>query len=627
MYNKTQAPSSLKYLKVPGFKFFQPLIYEAKEVIPDRDAVERLQRGEEPIADYGRVMQAASGGKLVLLEGPPGSGKSTVSRQLCRDWAVCELGTEFDLVVLVPLRELRKKEKVELVDLLRAAYGLPDGVVECIEAVDGNGVLFILDGYDEIKSQKEGVIEKLLRKSYLQHSSVIVTSRGIAAKSLYDKQHLDQRFVIQGLKKDQIPVFVRYYFRGSEANATEVQSLLDRLDADPRLIAACSNTLALSIVCYLHSQQEIIPSTMAGLYGRFLTITLREFVRRSPEPVQLPEIFQKYNRMNILRDLPSILRPGSPFSHLGAVAELALEGILQDKFVFESSDEMVPKFPEGFDGYGLLDSTVITDDFGLETKLYRLDFMHLTLQEFMAALLVASWTPENQTTFWKEHFALQYDGHVLSEDRFLTMFTFYCGLSGLEHKDVRNHLLEEVGNVWRSSEHFGQAPARIALTSLSHQRTLMRIAVASGNKEFVCCLLSPFGKKVEINVDNILDRANVVWCLNACKECFNELLVTYQTSVRTLAEFLSQLRELASLSVLQLPGMYCSTEHSESTCSEGRYTTLQWCTCVVCPLPVVCVYTVYCCSVGRQLVPVHVCAQISRALWNFGGNRHIPTRG
>ena len=574
-YNNTQALGSLRYLKVPGFKFLQPLICRAGKVILDRDTVKRLQCGEEPISDYGRVMQAASGSKLVLLEGPPGSGKSTVSRQLCKDWAVCELGTEFDLVVLVPLRKLRKK-KVELEDLLRAAYKtLPSGVVEYIEEVDGKGVLFILDGYDEIKSQTEGVptvIEDLLHNSYLQHSSVIVTSRGIAAKSLYDNQHLVSRFVIQGLKKDQIPVFVRYYFRGSKANVTEVQSLLGRLDTDPRLTAACSNTLALSIVCYLYSQQELIPNTMTELYGRFLTITLREFVTRSPEPVQFLEIIQAYNREKVLRDLPSILHPGSPFSNLSAVAELALEGILQDKFVFESSDKMVPKFPEGFDGYGLLDSTVITDDFGLDTKLYRLDFMHLTLQEFMAALCVASWTPENQTTFWKEHFALQYDGRVLSEDRFVTMFTFYCGLSGLEHKGVQDHLLEEVGNVWRPSEQ-----------SISYQQMLMRIAVASGNKDFVCRLLSPVDK-VEVYLDNALDSADAVWCLNTCKESLEELVVTsYRPSVHTVAEFLRQLNQLTSLSVLQLPDMVNFRKCSESTCSEGRYTALQWCTCVVCP--------------------------------------------
>ena len=348
-YNKTHAPRGFKYLKVPGFKFFHPLIYEAEVDIPNHDAVKRLQQETEHITTkYGSVMQASRKGKLVLLEGPPGSGKSTVSRQLCRDWAEGVLGTEFELVILVPLRELRKKTKVELEDLLRVAYGnLPNGVVGYIEMVDGKGVLFILDGYDEIMVQTEevpNVIESLLHRSYLQHSSVIVTSRGIAAKGLYDKHFVEKRFIIQGLGKDEIVDFVRYYFGGSKQNVTRVRSLLDILHTDPHLIAACSNTLALCIMCYLHSQQESIPTTLAGLYVRFLIITLREFASRRPEFAQFLTFFQTYNREKGLRDLQSILHPDSPFRHLGEVAGLALEGILQDKFVFDSSDDMVPEF-------------------------------------------------------------------------------------------------------------------------------------------------------------------------------------------------------------------------------------------------------------------------------------------
>ena len=86
-------------------------------------------------------------------------------------------------------------------------------------------------------------------------------------------QVIEKRFIIQGLREVEIPVFVSYYFGGSKQNVTKVRTLLDKLDADPHLSAACSNTLALSIVCYLHSKRESIPTTMAGLYGRFLTNT------------------------------------------------------------------------------------------------------------------------------------------------------------------------------------------------------------------------------------------------------------------------------------------------------------------------------------------------------------------
>ena len=305
-YNVTTAPSSnLTRLKVPGVKFFQPLIYEAEKVSPYCDAEERLQQGKEVIVEYHRVMQAASGGKVVLLEGPPVSGKSTVSRQLSKDWAEGVLGTKFELVVLVPLRELRKKREIELEDLLRVAYeNLPNGVVQHIEAVGGKEMLFILDGYDKIKSHTKGapaVVESLLEKSYFQQSSVIVTSRGIAAKSLYHCVH--KRFVIQGLKQDAILVFVHYYFEGTKENATE---LLNKLDVAPRLAAACRNTLALAIVCYLHSEQECIPNTMTELYGRFLVTTLKQFANRSAEPDKLLKFLDEHDGEPLLKYLTSI---------------------------------------------------------------------------------------------------------------------------------------------------------------------------------------------------------------------------------------------------------------------------------------------------------------------------------
>ena len=510
----TNAPNILMNLRVPGFKYFQPLIYEASELPPSRRVLKRLWDGKMPSVEYGKVMQAASGGKQILLEGPPGSGKSTVSRQLCKDWAIGVLGAEFELVVLVPLRELKKAAKLK--DLLKVAYwNMPQGVVHYIEAMDGRRVLFILDGYDEIKSQigeVPTVIKKILHRSYLQLSSMIITSRGIAGKELYERQLFHNHFEIVGMRKEEIPNFVSHYFGSREDNVTKAQTLLDKLDADPSLTAACSNTLALAIVCYLHSECENIPTTTTGLYGQFLVISLKEFANRSPEPVELPRFMLKYNKEMFLRDLTSILQPGSPFSYLHGVAKMALEGILQDKYIFETNDGLVPEFPEGFDGYGLLDCTVLTDEFGLDTKLYRLNFLHLTLQEFMAALSVASWAPEEQADFWKSHLAMQYKGYssVADKDSFLTMFTFYCGLTGLQNKGVQDHFLSEMNGLWTPSSQLSKALVQTC-----------NVVAESGNKEIACPLLSTLGRKAEVDVANPLARTNMAWCLTVCKGSYD----------------------------------------------------------------------------------------------------------
>ncbi len=103
-------------------------------------------------------MRVYKSGKFLLLEGRPGSGKTTLVRKVSKDWAE---GKPFlkgaELVFLVSLRLLSKKADTKLEDILEVCNSEiknREEVSKGIEKAEGKGVCFIFDGLDEYKERE-----------------------------------------------------------------------------------------------------------------------------------------------------------------------------------------------------------------------------------------------------------------------------------------------------------------------------------------------------------------------------------------------------------------------------------------------------------------------------------------
>ena len=151
--------------------------------------------GRSPLA-YSDILKAKDGEKTVrnvLVEGDAGIGKTTLCTALSEDWANGELFQEFEILLLLHLRQKKIASAGSLLGLLKLLHSSSEIcalVAKYIEDQNEGKVLIIADGWDELSTddQNEGsfLYELLFGECY--SLSVIVTSRPSASAPLH---HLD----------------------------------------------------------------------------------------------------------------------------------------------------------------------------------------------------------------------------------------------------------------------------------------------------------------------------------------------------------------------------------------------------------------------------------------------------
>ena len=358
----------------------------------ETDFVDRILRVKEEIK-MDDILKGENT-RLVVVEGAPGIGKSTLAWELCRQWPTVESLQRFSLVVLLKLRESKIQAAKSISDLFPWGDDLDKSrlVAEKVKRRNGKGVLFVFDGFDELpadlrESMDTSAVMKVIKGTFLPHSTIVMTSRSSATADLqpFLNSLFTKHIEVVGFAETEIQTYTEKIFgSGSDILA----SFNAYLSANPVVKGMMYNPLNCAIILEVYQATgesgRPIPHTQTQLYTEMTLWRLSRYLseKRNPLAKKLPSTIEALSHHD-----------SQLYQQLKGVGKLAYNEGVEGKVIFED-------LPEGFEDLGLLVK---------HTALYRrnetstYNFFHLTMQEYMSAFYISQLPVDQQRTLLTEH--------------------------------------------------------------------------------------------------------------------------------------------------------------------------------------------------------------------------------
>ena len=348
----------------------------------------------------------------VIIDGPPGIGKTTLCRKLLNMWSNGE-DKHYGLVLYCPLRSKKIAEAKTLSDLLMYQTIKINSITEWLEDNEGKGLLIFFDGWDELSEQhrKSSLVSSIICGDKLHHCSIIITSRSYASSSLLEKTSIVSKHIqVIGFSDRQISEVIRETFGTDPRDSQLAEKLIEDLEVRCDVRSLCYVPLVCSMVILVYRKEGgHLPTTLTQLYENFILQTIRRHVKRHDiDP----------RTLSSLSSLPPHLA-----NALQEMCQIAYTNLANTRMTFhinKSASEAVKE-----DYLGLMTTFMEFDE-----EMHQ--FLHLSIQEFLAAWWIFKYQEKTAEEVFKAHF---------DDDHFRMCLRFVAGLTHLEHESYISNIL------------------------------------------------------------------------------------------------------------------------------------------------------------------------------------------